>query len=89
MISKEDKIKIQDIANRYNVKKVILFGSGCDPSKASNDIDLAVEGVSDSDFFRFYSELLFNLSKSVDIVDLSKKNRFNEIVMSEGLLLYG
>lgn len=38
---------------------------------------------------KIYGELIFNLSKPVDIVDLSRKNRFNSLIVSEGVLLYG
>jgi predicted nucleotidyltransferase len=71
------------------VKKIILFGSSIDPSKKSKDIDLAVEGIPHSQFFKFYGDLIFNLSKPVDIIDLTKDSRFNKIVAAEGLLLYG
>ena len=89
MISEIDKLKIQDIAKKYNVKKIILFGSSCESQKISNDIDLAVEGVPESQFFKFYSDLIFNLSKPVDIIDLTNKNRFTKIIASEGIILYG
>jgi predicted nucleotidyltransferase len=89
MISEKDKSEIINLAEKYQVKRIILFGSGCDPLKESHDIDLAVEGIPDSQFFKFYSELIFNLSKPVDVVDLNHKNRFNELVVSEGLVLYG
>lgn len=89
MISENDKKNILIIAEKYKAKKVILFGSGSMPTKESRDIDLAVEGVSDSHFFKFYSELIFSLSKPVDLVDLDSKNRFNSLILSEGVLLYG
>ena len=89
MISESDKKNILRIAAKYRAKKVILFGSGSLPSEESHDIDLAVEGVSNDQFFKFYSELIFSLSKPVDIVDLSRKSRFNSLVVSEGTLLYG
>jgi predicted nucleotidyltransferase len=83
MISEDDKTRIQDIAKQYKVKKIIFFGSGCDPSKESNDIDLAVEGIPHSQFFKFYSDLIFSLSKLVDIIDLTKNSRFNKIIATE------
>ena len=89
MISKEDKCRLVKIANRYDVSKIYLFGSNLDPEREPNDIDLAVEGISDSLFFKFYSELIFSLSKPVDLVDLKKKSLLNKIVKSEGILLYG
>jgi hypothetical protein len=40
-------------------------------------------------FFAFYGELLFSLSKPVDLVDLDVKSAFTSIIQAEGLLLYG
>ena len=89
MISEQDKSKIFEIAKKYNVSRVFLFGSSIDTGKEAQDIDLAVEGVSDALFFKFYGELIFSLSKPVDLIDLNKKSRFNDIVRSESILLYG
>ena len=89
MISEKDKRVILELAKKYKVKRIILFGSGSKDKIKSRDIDLAVEGIPDKLFFKFYSELIFNLSQPVDLVDLSRKNKFTEIVSSEGILLYG
>ena len=89
MISEKDKKAILDIARKYKVKRIILFGSGSKELGKNRDIDLAVEGVPAKLFFKFYSELIFNLSQPVDLVDLSKKNKFSEILISEGVQLYG
>jgi len=88
MISNEDKTKLKKIAQKYNVKKVYLFGSSLNDIIDAHDIDLAVDGLDDSLFFKFYSELIFNLSKPVDVIDLKKKSLFSDIVRSEGILLY-
>ncbi|MDI6804304.1 MAG: hypothetical protein QME58_10740 [Bacteroidota bacterium] len=89
MISNEDKYRLFEIAKKYKVSKIYLYGSNINIGSESNDIDLGVEGVSDSLFFKFYSELIFALSKPVDLVDLKKKSLFSAIVKSEGILLYG
>jgi predicted nucleotidyltransferase len=89
MISDEDKIKIKEIAKKYNVSKLYLFGSSLDPLREANDIDLAVEGIEHSLFFKFYSELIFGLSKPVDILHLNKKSLFNDHIRSKSILLYG
>ncbi len=88
MISEKDKKNILKLSEKYKAKKVFLFGSGS-TSKENRDIDLGVEGVPSNTFFKFYSELIFSLSKPVDLVDLSKKSRFNDLILSEGTLLYG
>jgi predicted nucleotidyltransferase len=89
MISNEDKYRLLEIAKRYNVSKIYLFGSNISYESETNDIDLAVEGISGSLFFKFYSELIFALSKPVDLIDLKKKSLLNDMVKSEGILLYG
>ena len=52
MISEQDKATIAEIARRYNVRAVLLFGSGADPTTEANDIDLAVEGIVPEKFCR-------------------------------------
>ena len=88
MISNKDKNSIEKIAKKYNVSKLYLFGSSLDSDNEARDIDLAVEGIENNLFFKFYSELIFNLSKPVDIIDLSKKSAFCNLVRSEGILIY-
>jgi predicted nucleotidyltransferase len=89
MISNEDKHIVLEIARRYNVSKLYLFGSNLEDKRVANDIDLAVDGIADNLFFKFYSELIFSLSKPVDLIDLKKKSLLNEMVKSEGFLIYG
>lgn len=89
MISNEDKYRLLEIAKRYNVSKIYLFGSNISSGREANDIDIAVEGISGSLFFKFYGELIFALSKPVDLIDLKKKSLLNDMVKSEGILLYG
>lgn len=89
MISEQDKATIIDIARRYDVEGVLLFGSSTDPNRQADDIDLAVEGIAPEKFFSFYGDLLFGLSKPVDLIDLSNDTKFNRLVYSEGIRLYG
>jgi predicted nucleotidyltransferase len=88
-MSEKDKNTILEIAKKYKVRRVILFGSGSKESGKNKDIDLAVEGVPSKLFFKFYSELIFNLSQPVDLIDLSKKSKFSDILTAEGIQLYG
>ena len=88
-MSEKDKNTILEIAKKYKVRRVILFGSGSKESGKNKDIDLAVEGVPAKLFFKFYSELIFNLSQPVDLIDLSKKSKFSDILTAEGIQLYG
>lgn len=89
MISEKDKKVILGLAKKYRVKRIILFGSGSKENGINRDIDLAVEGIPDRLFFKFYSELIFNLSQPVDLFDLSNKSKFSELLTAEGIQLYG
>ena len=88
MITEKDRKTILDTARKYRATRVLLFGSALSDSIESRDIDIAVDGVADNDFYAFYGELLCKLSKPVDIIDLSKKTKFVELVLKEGLPLY-
>ena len=89
MISDLDKNKILEIAKKYKAERVFLFGSSVDENKNAQDIDIAVEGIPDSVYYKFCGELIFSLSKPVDIIDLKTKSRFNELIISEGIHIYG
>jgi uncharacterized protein len=89
MIMERDKKIISDISEKYKVKRVLLFGSSVSSSKRARDIDIAVEGIAPGDFFRYYGELMFALSKPVDVIDLSEKTQFTELVRKEGMPVYG
>ena len=88
MISATDKLFIIDTANKYHATRVLLFGSSIVPGHKNRDIDLGVEGVSPDDFFKFYGDLIFGLSKPVDLVDISRDNKFVRLIQQEGMLLY-
>lgn len=87
MITDKDKKAIQTIAQKYQATRVLLFGSAISDSLENNDIDIAVEGIPEKCFFAFYGELMLALSKPVDIVDLSQKSKFNDLVIQEGIPL--
>jgi predicted nucleotidyltransferase len=88
MITDTDKKIIEQTARRYHAKRVVLFGSSLSPAREYRDIDIAVEGIKEKDFYTFYGELLCALSKPIDIIDLSKKTRFVELILREGIPLY-
>jgi predicted nucleotidyltransferase len=89
MITEEEKQIIIKYAKKYNVLYVILFGSSSSKDKETNDIDLAVKGIKPNLFFKFYAELYKNLSKPVDLIDLSIKSSFCEFVEETGVKIYG
>lgn len=89
MITDSEKKTIREISERYAVKRVLLFGSSLISGKESRDIDLAVEGISPAEFFRYYGDLMLGLSKPVDVIDLSGASKFTKMIRQEGILLYG
>jgi predicted nucleotidyltransferase len=88
MITDTDKNIIEQLARKYRAKRVVLFGSSLSSTQEYRDIDIAVEGIEEKDFYTFYGELLCALSKPVDVIDLSKKTRFIELILREGIPLY-
>lgn len=88
MIAARDRQLIVRTAARYHAKRVLLFGSSLAPGNGGHDIDIGVEGIEEKDFFAFYGELICSLSKPVDVVDLSIKSRFTELIEREGVRLY-
>jgi len=89
MITEYEKDIILRFAKKYNVSSVLLFGSSIEAGEGANDIDLAIKGIEKKLFFKFYAELVKRLSKPVDLVDLSRKSLFNDIIEETGVRIYG
>jgi len=89
MITEYEKDVILRYAKKYKVSSVLLFGSSIEREEGANDIDLGVKGIEQKLFFKFYAELVKHLSKPVDLVDLSQKSLFNDIVEETGVRIYG
>lgn len=89
MITENDKKIILEYAKKFNASSVLLFGSSIEKDKQSNDIDIGVKGIEPKFFFKFYAQLYKNLSKPVDLVDLSKKSLFNQLIEETGIKIYG
>ncbi|MFH0948512.1 MAG: hypothetical protein V1833_05905 [Elusimicrobiota bacterium] len=89
MITENDKDIILQCAKKHNIASLFLFGSSIEPYKESNDIDIGVKGIAPKLFFKFYADLFKHLSKPVDLVDLSKKSLFNDLVEETGVRIYG
>ena len=88
MLTENEKKIIIEVAKKYKVTRLLLFGSNIRANRDSNDIDLGVDGLPRELFFKFYSELIFKLPKPVDLVDLSRPSRFTEAISKESINLY-
>jgi predicted nucleotidyltransferase len=89
MLTEYEKDIILRCAKKYSVSYILLFGSSIEKGRGANDIDLGVKGIDKRLFFKFYAELIKHLSKPVDLVDLSQKSLFNDIVEETGVRIYG
>ena len=89
MIAETDQEAIRSICRQYGVRRALLFGSSLDATREARDIDLAVEGLAPQNFFRFYGDLMFAVSKPIDVVDLSGHSKFLDLIRREGVALYG
>ncbi|MHC1575254.1 MAG: nucleotidyltransferase family protein [Candidatus Methanogasteraceae archaeon] len=88
MISKNDKLLILKYAKKYKLTRVILFGSSGERTDA-NDIDIGVIGLALEPFFDFCWELYRDLSKPLDVIDLSEDYLSNKFIKRDGVVLYG
>lgn len=88
MISDADRNVLLSYARKYHLSKMVLFGSAKDRPDAA-DIDIGVKGVAAEAFFDFCWEVYRDLSKPVDVVDLTPDTAFNRLIERDGLVLYG
>ena len=82
--------EIKKIAEKYDIKRVILFGSRARGDyQRESDIDLAVEGGRITDFILEVKETTSTLL-NFDIVDLEKTapGKFRDSIKKEGIILY-
>ena len=89
MISEQERFIILKCAEKYNVSSVYLFGSSIRTDVEPRDIDIGVKGLRPDLFFKFYGELIQQLPKPVDVVDLSKQSLFTDLVEQDGVRIYG
>ena len=81
---------ISAAAEKYDVKKVILFGSRARGSnRERSDIDLAVQGGDADSFFLELQENAHTLL-SFDVVDLDQtgSDELKKVISREGVVLY-
>jgi len=88
MLSQSELSIIRELAAKYKLKSVFLFGSSVDQDDA-RDIDLGIEGVESGTFFSLYGELFKHLSKPVDLIDLQHNTAFDKLIKDNGIKIYG
>ena len=77
------------ILKENGAKEVFIFGSIVNGKFNENsDIDIAVKGLAQQEFFKVASELMFELENEIDLIDLDdKENRFSQMLLKMGGLL--
>jgi len=93
-ISTDVKTKLDRIVNYLKgggCSKIYLFGSLAEGTNRTNsDIDIAVCGISNREFFRAVAILPFIVKHRVDLVDFDDlPPKYQESIQSNGVLLYG
>lgn len=83
---------IRAVAEEYGASRVLLFGSCLEvPEEEAGDIDLAVEGLSDSDYDKFWDRLLWAdelNGKPVDVVRIEGESFLVPIILHRGVEIY-
>ena len=85
----EDIKKATNILKENGATEVFIFGSIANGKFDENsDIDIAVKGLNEKDFYRVASILMFELNNQFDLIDLDdKENRFSQMLLKIGGLL--
>lgn len=85
----EDIKKATQILKENGAKEVFIFGSIANGKFNENsDIDIAVKGLNEKDFYKVASILMFELENEFDLIDLDdKQNRFSQMLLRVGGLL--
>jgi len=88
MLTQTDKDAIRNTASKYSANRVFLFNADRKPCETNDNIGIAVEGIDPKNFFKFYGDLLFNVSKPFDIVDTLYINKYFHTVPEKGMVIY-
>lgn len=85
----EDIKKTIEILKENGAEEVFIFGSIANGKFNENsDIDIAVKGLNEKDFYKVASILMFELENEFDLIDLDdKENRFSQMLLKVGGLL--
>lgn len=86
---KDDIKKAAKILKENGAKEVFIFGSIANGKFNENsDIDIAVRGINEKDFYKVAGILMFELENEFDLIDLDdKSNRFSQMLLRIGGLL--
>lgn len=88
-IFEKELAKIVEISREFKAEKVFLFGSSLENAETAHDIDIAVKGIGDRDFFKYYGRISLAVDDEVDIVDLDDvREHLHDRIVSKGRVIY-
>jgi predicted nucleotidyltransferase len=88
MISQDQIDRCIEVAKRYGVRKLVLFGSAANDPVHARDIDLICEGIKGVDFLMMGAEMENETGVMVDTVPADAPSAFIEYNMPKGRILY-
>lgn len=73
---------LAELARQVPFTEAYIFGSVTQPERfsASSDVDIAFVGLRDEDFFKALAFLMDRLARDVDIVQLERYSRKDQII---------
>jgi len=82
---------VRILAERYRVSKIVLIGSCLDEAHfhSRSDIDLCVEGLSDSDYFRALGDMIAESEEfGVDLIPMEDATERMRAYCGKGEIVY-
>ncbi len=78
---------LEGLSREFSFKKAYIFGSILKKKKFyyDSDIDIAIAGLSNKDFFRFMARLSDRLGRDVEVLQM-ENHPFRAKIIKEGLL---
>ena len=85
----EDIKKAVKILKENGATEIFIFGSIVNGNLNRNsDIDIAIRGIRQEDFYKVASILMFELEKEIDLVDLDDEtDRFSQMLLKSDMLV--
>ena len=86
---RQDIEKGVDILKRGGCTSIYIFGSLAEGrATPRSDIDFAVRGCPDSEFYNLQGKLLLELSRSADLIDLGSDQELASFLEREATLIH-
>ena len=88
MVTPDQISRCIQIARKYRVRTLVLFGSAFNSPEIARDIDLIAAGVTGIDFTSMGVEMEDAVGMQVDLVPMEPRTRFVEYNIKNGKQLY-